>query len=650
MPQRIIARLADLSVGGKLLLAFGLVSVLSVSAIAIAFQSSSLLQLGSKQSQAIAEINLLLLKAQATEKDFALTATPDHADQLRQMLIELDSQAKALEADADTSSLARLEEIRNSSLKYQEQFSKFTDDTLRAKEALADMQIQAEEARSQFEFVELDMFSALRESVTGQAQLNSDALTFTENASSLIRTLLAIRNGEFGYIQQASDQNLENWESLMKGVEGELSRLQSRIGQEHQDILEAARVALSNYRTAFQHYSASRSATERGAEQMRRFAETVLQQADQALDEHQQKMDHLTNAILRMLVISAVVILALAILACLVIRQLIVPPLKRTLALAQAIAAGDLSCDIEENRRDELGQLCRAMRSMTINLRDLVGRIGQGIGQLHSAAEQLQQASQQSSKGAIAQKRETEHAASATEQMANSSGHVSLHAQQAVTAAQEANHHANEGDAVVRQGADQISRLAEDINVSMLTIHELHEGSERIGSVLDVIMAVAEQTNLLALNAAIEAARAGEQGRGFAVVADEVRALARRTQDSTREIEALVAGLQNLSHRAVSQMSGSAHLSQEAVVFSDQARQALLRITNSVSNIERLNQQIAVSAEKQSSMAEEISQNVEQVRSVAELGATTNRRIADSSAELARLGSELQQLVQQFRT
>ncbi|WP_370628338.1 methyl-accepting chemotaxis protein [Pseudomonas umsongensis] len=287
---------------------------------------------------------------------------------------------------------------------------------------------------------------------------------------------------------------------------------------------------------------------------------------------------------------------------------------------------------------------------MTINLRDLVGRIGQGIGQLHSAAEQLQQASQQSSKGAIAQKRETEHAASATEQMANSSGHVSLHAQQAVTAAQEANHHANEGDAVVRQGADQISRLAEDINVSMLTIHELHEGSERIGSVLDVIMAVAEQTNLLALNAAIEAARAGEQGRGFAVVADEVRALARRTQDSTREIEALVAGLQNLSHRAVSQMSGSAHLSQEAVVFSDQARQALLRITNSVSNIERLNQQIAVSAEKQSSMAEEISQNVEQVRSVAELGATTNRRIADSSAELARLGSELQQLVQQFRT
>ncbi|MNE64328.1 Methyl-accepting chemotaxis protein McpS [compost metagenome] len=134
------------------------------------------------------------------------------------------------------------------------------------------------------------------------------------------------------------------------------------------------------------------------------------------------------------------------------------------------------------------------------------------------------------------------------------------------------------------------------------------------------------------------------------MVADEVRALARRTQNSTREIEALVAELQNLSHRAVSQMSGSAHLSQEAVVFSDQARQALVRITNSVCNIEKLNQQIAASALQQSSMAEEINQNVEQVRGVAERGATTNSRIAESSAELARLGSELQQMAQQFRT
>ncbi|WP_411828736.1 methyl-accepting chemotaxis protein [Pseudomonas monteilii] len=252
--------------------------------------------------------------------------------------------------------------------------------------------------------------------------------------------------------------------------------------------------------------------------------------------------------------------------------------------------------------------------------------------------------------GAIAQKRETEHAASATQHMATSAEHVSLNAKQAVAAAREAYHQASEGDIVVRQGSEQIGLLAQDLKVSVTTIHELHEGSERIGVVLDVIMAVAEQTNLLALNAAIEAARAGEKGRGFTVVADEVRALACRTQDSAREIEALVAGLQKLSNRAVSQMSGTAHLSQEAVVFSELGRQALARITTSVRNIETLNQQIATAAEEQSNMAEEISHNVEQVRSVAELSATTNSRVADSSDELARLGGELQQIVLKFRT
>ncbi|WP_408601158.1 methyl-accepting chemotaxis protein [Pseudomonas sp. PLMAX] len=286
---------------------------------------------------------------------------------------------------------------------------------------------------------------------------------------------------------------------------------------------------------------------------------------------------------------------------------------------------------------------------MTTGLRSLIQRIVQGINQLHHSAHQLQQASLQNSSGAKSQQQVTEQAATATQQMAYSAEAVFRHAADASNAAELANREASEGDEIVRHSADQISRLAEDVSLSMQTIQRLHDGSDRIGSVLDVIKAVAEQTNLLALNAAIEAARAGEQGRGFAVVADEVRALAMRTQDSTSQIEALIAGLQSLSEQAVKQMANSAQLSQEVAEQGERARVAISRITVAVSSIQSLNSQIASAAEEQSSVAGEISENVDRARMITDQGVAATDSIAQSSAELAHLGGELQQLVRQFR-
>ncbi|MDH4580701.1 HAMP domain-containing protein [Pseudomonas sp. BN415] len=649
MLQRAILFLADLNVGKKMMLAFGLVSLLSIAAIAMALKTADLLLDGNRQSQAIGELNLLLQEARGAEKDFSLTGKQENADLLELKLSKLDIRVNEILEDRSTVNHEQLKKIRLNARAYREQFDHFHATKTQSDLALAEMQKQADNARIQLEFVELDMFSALRESVNGQGELDPNTLTFAENSSTLLRLLLQMRGYEFGYVQWDDKQELSAWKEIMSDAEADVSRLRGRIGEDHQDILQAAQEALTNYHSAFKRYSESRAANQHSAMQMQELADRVLQGANEALNSHRDWLENYADTILHLLVVSAGVILTLALLAGWGIRQLILPPLHQTLDLAKRIAAGDLSQNITTERRDELGQLYRAMGGMTSNLRELIRRILDGVDQLRGAAGALQEASQQSSDGALDQQRQTTLAANATRQMATSAEAVANYAENASGAAADANKHAEAGEHVVRKSAEQIGRLANDVKSSTDVIRDLHQSSERIGGVLDVIKMVAEQTNLLALNAAIEAARAGEQGRGFAVVADEVRALARRTQESTHEIEALVAELQGISLRALQQMTESSELSNQAVAYGEQARQSLNRITSAVSSIELLNGQIAAAAGEQSTVAVEISLNVENVRSVANQGADATQRVALASTELTRLGTELQQLVQQFR-
>jgi len=195
----------------------------------------------------------------------------------------------------------------------------------------------------------------------------------------------------------------------------------------------------------------------------------------------------------------------------------------------------------------------------------------------------------------------------------------------------------------------KIETLTEDINSSAKLISKLRDDSANIGTVLDVIRSIAEQTNLLALNAAIEAARAGEQGRGFAVVADEVRALALRTHESTGEIETLVQTLQQGANEAVESMHGNSESAESAVRVTRSAGEALSSIAGSVSTIQAMNQQIATAVEEQTSVAEDISQSVVNIREVTDQTATANSQIAISSNDLARLGSDLQRVSERFK-
>jgi methyl-accepting chemotaxis protein len=286
---------------------------------------------------------------------------------------------------------------------------------------------------------------------------------------------------------------------------------------------------------------------------------------------------------------------------------------------------------------------------MGSTLRDLIGGIRDSVVQIASAAEELSAVTEQTSAGVNSQKVETDQVATAMNEMSATVAEVARNAEQASRAASDADLEARDGDKVVGEAIAQIERLASEVGRSADAMTQLEQESDKIGKVMDVIKAVAEQTNLLALNAAIEAARAGEAGRGFAVVADEVRGLAQRTQQSTEEIENLVAGLQNGTRQVSSIMLSSRELTVSSVQLSRKAGTSLGSITQTVSNIQAMNQQIAAAAEEQSAVAEEISRSIVNVRDVSEQTASASEETAASSVELARLGGQLQTMVSHFR-
>lgn len=349
------------------------------------------------------------------------------------------------------------------------------------------------------------------------------------------------------------------------------------------------------------------------------------------------------------IIIAAVIAIIIGFLAAVVITQMVVAPLQQVVAVAEKIAAGDLTANLPTDRLDEPGQLMAAMQRMSISLRALINNLTAGIAQLAAATEEMAAISEQNSAGVKQQKEETEQVATAMNQMSATVQDVAKSAEDASNAATESAQQATVGEQVVQKTMQQIKALAHEVANSAQAIGELKEQSNNIGSVLDVIKSIADQTNLLALNAAIEAARAGEAGRGFSVVAEEVRALAFRTQESTGQIEQLISTLQQKAEAAVTNMHNSSGLADKTLDSADDAGDAITAINTAVSSIQQMNQQIAAAALQQSTVAEQINRSIFSIRDVAEQSATASEQTASASSDLSRLGSELQQLASQFK-
>ena len=407
--------------------------------------------------------------------------------------------------------------------------------------------------------------------------------------------------------------------------------------------------ALLDYRAQINRLKDAQVTVENTQNQLEQWLDQLLSQSDRLSEEQTLQRDKEADlARLLMLYVTAAALLLGALAAWLIAGQ-IVRPLRQALQTANRIAEGDLSHDITTSRRDELGQLQRSIGQMTLNLRALIGGINDSARQIASAAEQLSTVTEQTRAGVTGQKLETEQVATAMNEMLATSQEVARHAEQASIAAIEADRQAGLGDQVVGEAITHIEHLAEQMNRSSLAMQGLQQESQKIGSVLEVIKSVSEQTNLLALNAAIEAARAGEAGRGFAVVADEVRTLAQRTQQSAEEIEGLIEGLQKGTQHTADIMDNSLSLTDDSVALTRRAGEALANITRTVSVIQEMNPQIAAAAEEQSAVAEEINRSVLKVKDVSEQTSTASEQTAAASTELARLGTDLQRSVGRFK-
>ncbi len=313
------------------------------------------------------------------------------------------------------------------------------------------------------------------------------------------------------------------------------------------------------------------------------------------------------------------------------------------------VAEGDLTVSVESRTRDEISSIAEALNRMVGKLRAIIEGLEQKSERLAAASEELTSVTGELHRGTLEQQGQTEQIATAMNQMAASVQEVARNAEEASENAEDADRQALGGGRVIGDIISSIDELAGEVGDTATVIHELETHSGEIGSVVEVIREIAEQTNLLALNAAIEAARAGEQGRGFAVVADEVRALANRTQESTEQIQKMVQNLQERTGTAVRTMEKSRDNATRLAGQAGEAGKALESIVSAIGRIRDMTTQVAAASEEQASVTEEINRNVVTVADITTVNVTGADRVADASGELSRLATDLREVVSRFR-
>jgi len=332
-----------------------------------------------------------------------------------------------------------------------------------------------------------------------------------------------------------------------------------------------------------------------------------------------------------------------------VVTRSITGPIQQNMAVAQTLAEGNLSIDVKVDRKDEFGDEMRAFKAMVDRWKALISEVKASAGKVASASQELGAFAEMLASGASAQVERTVQVAAASEEMSQAALDIARNANGIADSAKGMVATADNGNTIVSRSVNEVNQIAETVEKSSHFVRDLGCQSERIGEIVLVINDIADQTNLLALNAAIEAARAGEHGRGFAVVADEVKKLAERTGKSTREIADMITAIKNGVTRAVESMGEASRSVRTGVDLSSEAGAALSGIVSSSSSLQSMVQQIAAAIEEMNSTTVEIARDIEQVASVTKDSSSAAQQVTHAAGELSTLSELLENAVQEFK-
>ncbi|WP_341502264.1 methyl-accepting chemotaxis protein [Gallaecimonas sp. GXIMD4217] len=592
----------------------------------LAWQSLQSFNDGTKLTGAL---NIHMLQLRRSEKDFLMRLDPKYQQKFQDGLAGFDRDAQALAAVLDSHDInsRQLAELRQAMARYGNTFNALV---------------------AKYQQLGLDpksgLYGSLRSAVHG-AEEEVKAL----GRDDLLAGILQLRRNEKDLMLRLDLKYVQKFEDNFAKLQRLVSFLSSGEAKKVAAALNAYRSDFLALAAGLQEVGLDAKSGLQG--QMREQVHQTESLFEEIRHELQAELAAAESAMaVRLVLFAALIGLVVTALAVVVVRQLNAS-LAQTISVMKDISENnDLSLRLTDLGRDELGDMGRYFNQMLDNVSQLVLQAQQAVHYLTQATAELSANAEQTSAGMATQLSETDLVATAVTEMGSTIEEIARNTEQAASMAESTNASAQSGRAEVEETIHRINGLANQLEESSRVVAELSASSDTIGSVLDVIRGIAEQTNLLALNAAIEAARAGEQGRGFAVVADEVRSLAMRTQESTEEIATIISQLQSKTGDIVGLMEGCRNEGLESASQAAGAGELLASITADVTRIMDMNTQIAAAIEEQSQVAGEVNRNVVVIRDVAEQSAEAARLNAETSGHVAEHTEQLHQVIARFRT